>query len=68
MWAISRDPGLNSSYWKVKDDLLVIAELGVVDHSGVVLVAVVFLDLGEEPLIDGNSIIKRWILHGLEDD
>lgn len=59
VWAISRDPGLNNWYGKVEDDLFVIAEPGVVDHGGVVLVTVVFLDFGEESLINGNSNIEK---------
>lgn len=59
VWVISRGPGLNDLYGKVKDDFFVIAELSVIDHGRVVLVTVVFLDLGEESLIDGNSNIEK---------
>lgn len=53
--------GLFLTVGKVKDDFFIIAELGVVDHGGIVLVTVVFLDSGEESFIDGH-------FHGLEDD
>lgn len=59
VWAISHGPGLINLYGKVKDDFFIIAELGVVDHGGIVLVTVVFLDSGEESFIDGHSIIKK---------
>jgi len=57
--AISRDPGLKDAYGKVEDDFFIIAKSGIVNHSGIVFVAVVFLDFGEKPLINGNSMLDK---------